>query len=138
MRVTQWFGGNIAGRVNSKGYRIINFKGVRHRAHRIIWYLFHGYWPSTDIDHIDGNRDNNRIENLRDIGKSGNSQNIKRARVDNTTGFLGVSPYGKNGKFKSHICVKGQSIHIGVFSTALEAHQAYLQAKRKLHIGCTI
>ena len=92
--------------------------------------------PAVRVDHIDGNRANNAIANLRDVTRSVNHQNLRRARSDSAHGFLGVSPFF--GKWKARITVNRVFQHLGVFDTPEEAHAAYLEAKRRLHVGCTI
>jgi len=131
-----------AGSVNSPGYRVIAFTlvGVRRDvlAHRVVWRMLNGEWPKF-IDHIDGDRLNNRIENLRSVVERINRENLRAARSDNlSTGLLGAYA-GRNGKFRSSICVDGKQKHLGrSFPTAQAAHEAYLAAKRQLHEGCTI
>lgn len=131
--------GSVAGSINNRDGRLfIRFRGKLYRAHRLAWLLTYGEWPKDQIDHIDGNPLNNRIDNLRDVSNKVNGQNKRRARSDSRVGILGVSPYGDTGKFVSKIKVDEQQVHLGIFSTAQEAHAAYLEAKREFHEGCTI
>ena len=95
-----------------------------------------GDWPTTDIDHINGDPADNRIVNLRMVSRGHNLQNQRKPHRDGKSGFLGV--YLKNGKWQSRIMVGGVSHDLGRFSTPEDASAAYLQAKRKLHPGCTI
>jgi len=128
--------GEIAGTVNNNGYRLIRVGNWRrYRAHRLAWLWVHGEWPKGEIDHINGERDDNRLENLRDVPMVMNQQNRRRALKRNQTGMLGVSP--TKGRFKAGIYA-GRDIHLGVFDTPEEAHEAYLRAKRELHEGCTL
>jgi len=92
--------------------------------------------PSEQIDHINGIRHDNRISNLRLATNKQNCQNTKQARVNNKSGFLGVSPSGD--KFISTIQKNGKQLYLGTFETKEEAHEAYLNEKRKLHEFCTI
>ncbi len=128
--------GDIAGTRKPSGYLSIWICGANHMAHRLAWLYVHGKWPAHEIDHIDGNRANNAIANLRDVTRSVNHENLRSARSDSAHGFLGVSPFF--GKWKARITVNGKFQHLGTFSTPEEAHAAYLEAKRRLHVGCTI
>lgn len=128
--------GATAGTMDNKGYIAISFLGVRALAHRIAWFYVYGHWPVSYIDHIDGNRSNNRISNLRCVSMGVNNQNLKSARSDNVAGLLGVSRHGRG--FRAVIHLNNKQHYLGIFDTAEEAHSAYLWAKRNLHVGCTI
>lgn len=131
----------IAGCDNGIGYLVITvtLQGKRksYKLHRLAWLYIYGEWPKNFIDHINHNTIDNRISNLRDVSFSGNSQNRNKPSKTNSTGYLGVSNY-TDGKFKSQIILNYEYIFLGVFDTAIEAHKAYLQAKRKYHKTCTI
>jgi hypothetical protein len=130
--------GEIAGRVNGRGYSDITISGRIFPAHRLVWLYFYGAWPTGEIDHIDGDRLNNRIKNLRDVSRSVNQQNQRLARSDNkSTGLLGVTRRHDKG-FQVQIGINGRRRYIGTYATAELAHNAYLVAKRQLHQGCTI
>lgn len=121
------------------GYWIIALGGRQHYAHRLAWLLAYGVWPTNQIDHINGVRDDNRLANLRDVPRAYNQQNLHRAEKDNrSTGVLGVKKEHRNDTYYARIGVSGKQRHLGTFPTAEEAHQAYLQAKRRLHPGCTL
>ena len=126
--------GGIAGGISSNGYWRISVYGVRRTAHRIAWLYVHGEWPKQDIDHINGVRTDNRIDNLRVVSRSINLQNQRTAKSHNkSTGILGAYPAGN--RFTSRIQVFGQDIYLGCFETAQQAHMAYIKAKRKYHKG---
>lgn len=124
-----------AGNLSKSGYIQILLGGKLYKAHRIIWFLVHGYFPDR-IDHKNGIKYDNRISNLRECTHQQNVHNQRRPQSNNTTGFLGVSKVGK--KFQSRIILNGNFIHLGVFKTPEEAHECYLKAKRELHSFCTI
>ena len=130
--------GSLAGNVNSNGRFYIRFQGNLYKAHRLAWLLTYGKWPEKMIDHIDGNVSNNRISNLRDVSRSVNLQNQRKASSNNKSGFLGVSFHEQTAKFRANICLNGKSKHLGLFPTPELAHAAYLAAKREIHEGCTI
>jgi citrate synthase len=118
------------------GYEVIKIDAERYSAHRIAWLYVYGKWPDAEIDHINGNRADNRICNLRDVSASVNQQNARRARVDNASGFLGVTK--QKNLWTSQLTINGKTLHLGLYKTPEEASQAYLEAKRKHHAGCTI
>lgn len=128
--------GTVMGRTDSYGYKQLTIRGQSYLAHRIAWLYVYGVWPTNEIDHIDGNRSNNAITNLRVVARKGNNQNIKRSRVTNTVGVLGVSKSGK--KFTARINSNGEQFHLGTFDTPEKAHEAYIVAKRKLHEANTL
>jgi len=114
----------------------INYK--IYRGHRIAWLLTYGEWPKI-IDHWDGNPLNNRLDNLRSVSSRVNSQNIRSPMPFNRTGLLGAGIDNERGGFRSEIrLADGSRKFIGRFATAIEAHEAYVEAKRKYHEGCTI
>src|SRR5690606_3747697 len=82
--------GEVAGMVGENGYKYVAIGKLLIRAHRLAWALYYRKWPEEQLDHIDGNPSNNRIENLRDVSPTVNSQNIKKARKANKCGLLGA------------------------------------------------
>ncbi len=128
--------GSRAGTINDHGYIVIRLNGLRYRAHRLVWLYVNKTWPTNDIDHINGQRDDNRIENLRDVTTAENIQHQTAAQKTNKTKLLGVSKR-KHG-FIARICTNGVIKHLGSFKTPEEAHQAYILAKRKLHATNTL
>ena len=128
--------GEIAGALQNKSYWHIRADGGSYQAHRLAWLYIYDEWPKGEIDHIDGNRLNNRIANLRDVSNIVNQQNQRRAQRHNKTGFLGVSPH--LGKFHASIRIDGKKTHLGSFDSPELAHAAYVNAKRVHHEGCTI
>lgn len=129
--------GTSAGSLLGNGYRSIAVDRKRFMAHRLAWFYVHGEWPEGQIDHINGNRDDNRISNLRVVDNSVNQQNKRSARSDSKTGILGVHLH-RPGKWQAKINVNGTKKSLGIFSSPLEAHAAYLEAKRRFHAGCAI
>jgi hypothetical protein len=128
--------GEPIGHVNVYGYRISRVDMTKFYVHRLIWVFHNGSVNNLDVDHLDGNRDNNRIENLRLATRQLNNQNIRSARKNNALGVLGVSK--DKDRFRAQISFERKVRCIGVFDTVEEAHQAYLEAKRKIHKGCLI
>ena len=128
--------GEVAGRKTKRGYVEVHVGRAKYSAHRIAWLFFHGTAPDGDIDHINGVRSDNRICNLRCVSRRVNLENQHRPHRGSTTGFLGVSLSGN--RFQAKICSNYKYIYLGTYLTAEEAHLAYLEAKRRLHTGCTI
>lgn len=108
--------------------------GTLRYASRVAYAHHHGHWPLGQVDHINGNHVDNRITNLRDLTNGQNAQNRRRARKDNSTGFLGVSYDPRHGgRYRARIMVDGSMKSLGYRATAEEAHDVYLAAKRELH-----
>ena len=127
--------GGEAGNRNTDGY-VRTTIGKRHYAnHRLAWLIYYGEWPKDQVDHIDGDRSNNRIFNLRQASSSINNQNLRRAHSRNTLGVLGVYYEGVRSKYKAQISISGNQKYLGRFNSLEEASNAYLAAKRALHEG---
>lgn len=125
--------GGVAGRADHKGYLKLQIRKGTYAAHRIVWALHYGEWPSRTIDHINGQRADNRISNLRLATVTENNRNTKK-RADNTSGYKGVSLNRKSGKFQAEIHVDGKTIYLGMYDTAEEAHRVYA-LKATEHFG---
>lgn len=126
------------GYVHPSGHRYVMVDNEVYSEHRLVWFYNHGKWPEHDIDHINGDPSDNRIENLRDVPAAINMQNERKPRKNNTSGFLGVHFKKKLQKYGAGITVRRKRVHLGYFDTPQEAYAAYVTAKRKLHEGCTI
>lgn len=118
--------------VHSAGYGQVNIDGKIYFAHRVIWLWHKGEWPENDIDHIDRDPMNNRIENLRSATRSENNQNAS-IRKDNSSGFRGVYYHKAKKKYMAKIKVGDRQIYLGLFDTTEEAFLAYQLAKIQYH-----
>lgn len=128
--------GQAAGSINKVyGYMIVGVAGAHFRAHRLAWFYVHGVWPSNGLDHIDNDKLNNRIGNLRDVPHLWNAQNRLKPRIS-ATGIRGVRKIG--ARFYARVAADGVEIPLGGFATADEAHSAYLAAARRLQLGTTL
>jgi hypothetical protein len=128
--------GTRVGNVERAGYRVAKIGGQTYKEHRLIWAYVTGAWPVEEIDHIDGDKTNNRIANLRAVSRVGNAQNLRRGRGKSP--LLGAHWNGEACRWRSKIVCRGESKFLGYFDTPEEAHEAYLRAKRELHNTCEI
>jgi hypothetical protein len=125
--------GDRAGSINkTTGYRQIRINGKLYQEHRLVWLWHHGYLPTEQIDHKNGDGSDNRISNLREATNAENSQN-KGKRKNNTSGFTGVTLHKPTGKWKAYITKDGKRYHLGLFDAREEACDAYLKSKSELH-----
>lgn len=112
--------GDIAGSINNCGYIRVNIKGKLYQAHRLIWLYMYGELPSQFIDHIDRDRINNRIENLREANVQENNRN-RKMQNNNTTGYVGVSKHNPTGKYRARCKINGVEYHLGLYTTPYDA-----------------
>lgn len=126
------FAGNEAFTASTNGYRVgpVNYKLCM--AHRVVWAMTYGYWPEYDVDHINGDRADNRLVNLREASRSENNCN-SGVRSDNSSGYRGVSWHSQYGKWEARIYADCVKHHLGYFSTKEDAHSAYVKASKELH-----
>jgi hypothetical protein len=118
--------GTRAGCVHSlSGYRIIGIKARTYREHRLCWLLVHGVMPSGGLDHINGIKTDNRVENLREASVIQNNRAFKTPRKGVSSKYRGVSFLKSYGKWVASIKKDGRSIHIGRFTSETEAGRAY-------------
>ncbi|WP_219847579.1 HNH endonuclease [Burkholderia multivorans] len=123
--------GNLFRGTRGNHYMQCSVDKRKYVLHRIVWLLHHGVFPSGEIDHIDGNCLNNRIENLRDVSALDNCKNLPR-RKDNTSGVTGVTWHRKAQKWMAQAQLDGKFIYLGLFSTIEEAAQARARASESL------
>ena len=126
------FVGKEAGSIRSTGYRYISINSKKYAAHRLAWFYMYNRWPNGVLDHINRDKADNRIENLRESNQSLNNIN-KTLRKDNTTGFKGVYPSGN--KYKAQARYLGTTYNLGTFDTAEEASSAYITKLKELGIS---
>ena len=124
--------GSIARYSDSYGYLRIKINKKDYFAHRLAWLYVYGEFPENDIDHIDGDRSNNSISNLRKATRSENLQNLALS-ISNNSGFIGVHFKKSAKKYVARIRVEGRHKHLGYYDTAELASEAYKEAKRKFH-----
>lgn len=115
------------------GYVSLYLDGKARYAHRMAWLYIHGELPALYLDHINGDRADNRIANLRHATRAENAQNIGMAyRNNKSSGVLGVYP-SACGKWQARIQLNKKSRSLGLYHTKEEAYKAYQVAKAELH-----
>jgi hypothetical protein len=125
--------GLLAGHKNGQGYREIEFRGKSYQAHRLAYIFIYGEWPSGEVDHINGTRDDNRIANLRNATKSQNQHNRKSWSRKTSSTYKGVTFHKATGKWAASIQVNKKRKHLGIFENQELAHVAYRDAALELH-----
>ena len=114
------------------GYHIVGIDGKLYRTHRVIWFYIYGKFPDGYLDHINRNRTDNKIENLRQVSKAQNRENIDVA-VNSKSGVKGVWLHKQTKKWCASIGYKGKNIHLGSFKSIEEAYAAYKTAASIYH-----
>lgn len=125
----------VAGTRQNHGYVVMCVDGRRYMAHRLAWLYMYGEWPSCDIDHLNGVRNDNRLANLRLATRAQNMQNVRHHK-HNTSGYKGVSWMPSRRKWRAYIFVDYKQRHIGLYDTPQEAHVARKKEEQKLHSHC--
>jgi hypothetical protein len=109
--------------VSKRGYNVAVIFNKKHYAHRVAWAMHYGKWPTDEIDHINGDRLDNRIENLREVSRTENSRNLCRQNR-NKTGVIGVWWDQSRNKYQAYIRVNGKRHHLGRFDSLEDAAKA--------------
>ena len=127
--------GDRAGSVSQTKSRYLRVLGKKELEHRIIWLYVHGRLPNGEIDHLNHDRGDNRLCNLREVTHQTNMQNKPRY-ANNSTGTAGVSVDKRNGKYRAYISVNGKPKGLGYFTEyqdAVNARLAYLKSVESYH-----
>jgi hypothetical protein len=124
---------NEAGRLNKRGYRVIGFDNTQYLAHRLAWSWYYGEDPADlQIDHIDKDKSNNEINNLRLASSSQNKRNTN-IWCNNTSGTIGVSFDIRDKKWRVTIQINGERIQVGRFIHKADAINARLEAEDRYY-----
>lgn len=129
--------GVSAGTANKRGHMVVSVDRHLLYVHRIGWALHTGMWPTFEVDHRDADPTNNRWTNLRDVPHAVNIQNRRQPNVAHIGQRL-LGAFKDGDRFYSKIGVDGRRHWLGTFGTEEQAHAAYVEAKRRLHEGCTL
>ena len=124
--------GKVAGCVSNRGYIQIKINLVAYQAHRLAWLIVFGKWPDKELDHINTNRVDNRIVNLREAGDDNQAHNQTK-RKTNTSGHKGVTWCKKLKKWNAQISVNYKKMNLGYYDNILDAAKAYENAAKELH-----
>jgi len=117
--------------IEPRGYVVVNIQEKSYKVHRLIYMMFYGFMPKM-IDHIDGNKQNNKIENLREATHTQNLQNRPKYK-SNTSGYKGVSFHKKTKKWQASIRINNKQNYLGLFKTPLDAYEVYCKEAKKYH-----
>ena len=121
--------GADAGSIYESGYRYLTIEGKAYRSARLAWFYVHGGWPVGVMDHLNGDRDDDRLANLRVVSVRENTQN---KRIHREGRLYGCSFHKPLQKWKAAIQVDKVVKHLGYFATEREAHECYLAAVASL------
>lgn len=124
--------GKPAGMLTKYGYVRVQLGKRKYMAHRLIWLYVYGYEPPHEIDHVNGDRADNRLCNLREATRAENMQNKRRYR-NNTSGLVGATWSQVRRKWAANIQTEGRQVNLGFYDTPEEARAAYLSAKAEQH-----
>lgn len=123
--------GNRAGCFDKFGYVLIKINKKLYKAHHLVWILHHGYKPKL-LDHIDGNKSNNKISNLREATNSQNQQN-RKINYNSKSNVRGVTWCKKSNKWKAQGRLNGKYYYFGVFNNLLDAKNVVQNFRKTNH-----
>jgi hypothetical protein len=115
---------------NARNYVYIGIKGKVFSAHRLAWLLTYGNWPEYEIDHINKNTSDNRIENLRLANRTQNNQNRKKFS-NNSSGHTGIIWHKKDKLWTAYIGVNKRKVFLGEFKIIEDAIDARKKAEKE-------
>jgi hypothetical protein len=124
--------GRICSYSDKRGYIYVKIHKRHYMVHRVIWAVYHGAWPTNDIDHINGNPSDNRISNLRPATRSQNLCN-KKLSSRNTSGIKGVNWHKKARKWRGRVILNKRYYNAGYFDDPAEAGRAVQSLREKIH-----
>lgn len=124
------YAGKEAGYIDRNGYRTVAIDNRHYFAHRLIWLMVHGQWPDQ-IDHIEGNRADNRLHMIREVNETENKRNMAAPRT-NTSGCVGVIWRKNRRRWQAGIVVANKLKYLGNFKSKTDAIACRKQAERDL------
>lgn len=123
--------GDIAGCLGNRGYIVIRINGKNYLSHRLAFIYMTGEFPEHHTDHINGNKTDNRWENLRAVTRGENMKNQKK-RKSNTSGVMGVYWNKSSGMWQAQIKADGKQMYLGIFADINDA----ITARKQAEIDC--
>ena len=123
--------GDVVGTTNSFGYKVTKIDYKSYRVHRLIFMYHYGYMPKI-IDHIDGNRSNNRIENLREVSQGQNQYN-RKIKTSSTSGIKGVYWHKTKQKWVASCAYEGKDNYLGAYLNKDDAIKVVREFREKHH-----
>jgi hypothetical protein len=123
--------GDIAGNIHHAGYQVIKVAGKKRQSHRLIFLYHHGYLPKF-IDHVDGDRLNNCIKNLRGCTRNQNAHN-RKIDSTNTSGIKGVDWHKASSAWRARVALNRETRTVGYFRNKFDAAAAVFSARNRLH-----
>jgi hypothetical protein len=123
--------GSVASCKDAYGYIVIRIDSKLYKAHRLAWLYCFNEFPEMSLDHVNGKKDDNRLDNLRECSSQDNNRNKSR-QSNNSSGHVGVSYYAPYSKYRAGITINKSTLHIGYFDTVEEASLAYQNKAKDL------
>ena len=125
--------GTLVGNKTKDGYLRVTVNYKSYKVHRLIWCIEKETWPKM-IDHVNGNKIDNRIQNLRAASNRINQSNRHTHRNGR---LVGTDFHKESGRWRARITINKREKYIGLYGTELKAHNAYIEEVKKLYIGGT-
>ena len=122
--------GDVAGYKMQDGYIMLSVGGRKIVAHKVAWLFVYGEFPEGNLDHINRNKADNRIANLRNATYEQNAQNREK-NCKNTSGYKGVTWHKRDQRWQAAITIKRKVIHLGYYQDPQDAYSAYIEASKK-------
>ena len=126
------YAGRVAGQPDAAGYIRIDINSRHYLAHRLAWFYVRGCWPSDQLDHINENKSDNRIANLRESNHGPNNVRSKPMK-NNQSGVVGIYRTKNGARWVAHVGYERGKLYLGTFATIEEAKAARDKAARRLH-----